>query len=84
MTWRRAIALAFAWQIAVTPWMMWDFWDSPTKQTYVLRSLTFLIVPLLAGCVHRSWRAAVATFLMPILSVGVMMAIFMIRMGNGR
>lgn len=82
--WASSIGCAFVWQLVVTPWLMWVSWDSSTRLSNVLSYLVFLVVPLAAGLVHRSFRVTMAAFVLPIVSFGVMFFVFAIIMGNGR
>jgi hypothetical protein len=84
LTWGRAILYAFGWQLITAGWLMWDAWDSPSTQTLYLRAAVFLLVPVLSGLVHRSWRVSVAALLLPVFAIGVMMTIFMLIMPTGK
>ena len=85
MTWRRAIALALAWQLAPMLWLAWALWnDLPQGSIHVPRALAFIVVPFFAGYLHQSWRVAVSTIMVPVAAMAVMFVGFAIIMGNGR
>jgi len=80
----RAIGFAFLWQLAVLPALMWIVWDSPSPRTFALIVAVFVVVPLLAGFVHRSWRVWLAVVLLPVFAFAVMFAVFMLIMPTGK
>jgi hypothetical protein len=59
---------------------MWDVWSSPTPMRYILLAAVFLVVPLLAGCVHRSWRVGWTAILLPVVAIGIMFVLFALLM----
>jgi hypothetical protein len=83
MSWGRAILFALGWQLIPACWLMWDAWDSPSAVTLALRAAVFLLVPVVAGLVHRSWQVSVAALLLPVFAIGVMMTVFMLIMPTG-
>lgn len=80
----RAIGFAFLWQLAVLPALMWIVWDTPSPRTFALIAAVFVVAPLLAGFVHRSWRVGLAAFLLPVFAFAVMFAVFMLIMPTGK
>ena len=80
----RAIGLAFLWQLVPLPALMWNVWDTPSPRTFALVAAVFLVAPLLAGLVHRSWRVGLAALLLPVFAFLVMFAVFMLIMPTGK
>lgn len=80
----RAMKLALAWQALPVGGMLFDGWNSPSSLTLVLRSLVFLVVPMLSGVVHRSGLVLAMCLLVPVFGMGVMMTVFMLLMPAGK
>jgi len=80
---RRLVLIGIAWQCVPSAWLMWDAWDSPSTQTIVLRVVVFLLVPFIAGVIHRSWQIWLTCLVLPIFAIGVMFTIFMVIMPVG-
>jgi hypothetical protein len=80
---RRMLSIALVWQAIPCGWMMWDSWDSSSSQTFVLRITVFLLVPTIAGLVHRSSHVGLACLFLPVFAIGVMFTVFMLIMPTG-
>ena len=84
ISWGRAILFAIAWQLIPASWLMWDAWNSASTKTLVLRATVFLVAPILASLVHRSWKVGIVALLLPVFAIGVMMTVFMMIMPTGK
>jgi hypothetical protein len=80
---RRMLSIALVWQAIPYGWMMWDSWDSPSSQTFVVRITVFLLVPIIAGLVHRSLHVGLSCLFLPVFAIGVMFTVFMLIMPTG-
>lgn len=80
----RLVLIGLVWQVVPGSWLLWDLGSSASTTTIVLRLLVFLVIPLLAGIIHRSWRVAMATICLPVFAIGVVNTVLMLIMPIGK
>ncbi|MGI9443228.1 MAG: hypothetical protein ACR2N1_12225 [Rubripirellula sp.] len=80
----RLVLLGLVWQVVPSSWLLWDLCNSPSITTSVLQLLVFLVVPLIAGIIHRSWAVALTTISLPVFAIGVVNTVLMLIMPVGK
>jgi len=80
----RDFAIALAWTGYPTACWLYSGWDGPSNFYTAAEISALLVAPIASGFLLWSWRIAVTTFSLPVISCGLMWAAFFLIAGNGR
>lgn len=84
LPWWLAVLFAFGWQLPTTGLLLWDHYFSLHPKTLHLGVLVFLLIPILSGLIHRSWKVSIAAILLPVFPIVVVAAAIEVIFPSGK